>query len=102
MSKPKVTKSLRRYGIGYVLLCAFFATGFVQHVAANLFDAPEPLPPEQVFIPELRSVDEHTISVEFSIEDGYYLYRDKLAFSVEDVIAAEQRAGNLNLSLIHI
>lgn len=96
MSKPKVTKSLRRYGIGYVLLCAFFATGFVQHVAANLFDAPEPLPPEQVFIPELRSVDEHTISVEFSIEDGYYLYRDKLAFSVEDVIAAEQRAGNLN------
>ena len=78
-------------GIGAIsLIFAIAFAGFGQPVQANLFGGPEPLPVEQVFVPEILSVSEQTIAVEFSIVDGYYLYRDKLAFSAEDVIARAQ------------
>ena len=84
-------RNLANYKIvGAVTLILVAFAGFGQRVQANLFGGPEPLPVEQVFIPEIRSVSEQTIAVEFSIEDGYYLYRDKLAFKVIDVIASAQ------------
>ena len=82
--------------VGAIVLILVAFAGFGQRVQANLFGGPEPLPVEQVFIPEIRSVSEQTIAVEFSIEDGYYLYRDKLAFNVVDVIASAQTESRIS------
>ena len=78
-------------GIGaFALTFTIILASFGQLVHANMFGGPEPLPVEQVFVPEILSVSEQTIAVEFSIVDGYYLYRDKLAFSAADVIASSR------------
>jgi len=43
--------------------------------------AAEPLPPEKAFKVEASVLGAETISVNFSIAKGYYLYRDKFRFS---------------------
>jgi thioredoxin:protein disulfide reductase len=43
---------------------------------------PQLLPPEQAFRFSARALDAHTLEASFTVADGYYLYRDKLAFSV--------------------
>lgn len=45
---------------------------------------PEFLPPEQVFIYSAEAVDPYTIKAHWNILDGYYLYRDKFSFNLED------------------
>ncbi len=42
-----------------------------------------PLAPERAFRFSARALDPRTIEARFMIADGYYLYRDKLRFSVE-------------------
>jgi thiol:disulfide interchange protein DsbD len=42
-----------------------------------------PLAPEKAFRFSARALDPHTVEARFSIADGYYLYRDKLHFTVE-------------------
>lgn len=44
---------------------------------------PKLLPPEQAFRFSARALDTQTIEARFDVVDGYYLYRDKLAFGVE-------------------
>lgn len=44
---------------------------------------PNLLPPEQAFRLSARAVDARTLEVRYDITNGYYLYRDKLAFAVE-------------------
>lgn len=44
---------------------------------------PKLLPPEQAFRFSARALDDRTIEARFAVEDGYYLYRDKLRFAVE-------------------
>lgn len=41
------------------------------------------LAPERAFAFSVQALDDKTIEARFAIADGYYLYRDKLAFSVE-------------------
>ncbi len=41
------------------------------------------LPPEQAFRVSAQIADTHTIIVNFQIADGYYLYRERLAFKAE-------------------
>lgn len=57
---------------------------------ATLAGAAEPklLPPEEAFRFSARVLDGKTIEARFSVADGYYLYRDKLAFAVEPAGAA--------------
>jgi len=43
---------------------------------------PKLLPPEQAFRFSARAVDPKTIEARFDVADGYYLYRDKLRFTV--------------------
>jgi thiol:disulfide interchange protein DsbD len=43
---------------------------------------PKLLPPEQAFRFSARALDTATIEARFDVEDGYYLYRDKLRFAV--------------------
>jgi len=61
----------------FALACALLV---VSQAKANLFGADEPLPPLEVFVPSIERVDNEHISIRFSIEEAYYLYRDKLAF----------------------
>jgi thioredoxin:protein disulfide reductase len=42
-----------------------------------------PLPPDQAFRFTARALNPQTIEAIFSIADGYYLYRDKVHFSIE-------------------
>ncbi len=46
-----------------------------------------PLPPERAFRFSARALDPHTVEARFIIADGYYLYRDKIRFSVEPAAA---------------
>ncbi len=43
---------------------------------------PKLLPPEQAFRFSARTLDPATVEARFDVADGYYLYRDKLRFSV--------------------
>jgi len=49
---------------------------------------PKLLPPEQAFRFSARLLDDRTVEVRFAVEDGYYLYRDKLKFAVEPTLVA--------------
>jgi thiol:disulfide interchange protein DsbD len=56
---------------------------------------PELLPPEQAFRFSARALDARTLEARFDVVDGYYLYRDKLAFTAAPatVSGAELPAG---------
>jgi len=43
----------------------------------------ELLEPEKAFAFSARTVDTHTLEVQFAIADGYYMYRDKFRFALE-------------------
>jgi thiol:disulfide interchange protein DsbD len=49
---------------------------------------PKLLPPERAFAFSVQAVDESTVEARFAIANGYYLYREKLKFSVEPVALA--------------
>lgn len=42
-----------------------------------------PLAPEKAFRFSARALDPHTVEARFNIAEGYYLYRDKVRFTVE-------------------
>jgi thiol:disulfide interchange protein DsbD len=42
-----------------------------------------PLPPERAFRFSARALNPETIETRFTIADGYYLYRDRIHFTVE-------------------
>ena len=46
------------------------------------------MPPEQAFRLSARALDPSTIEARFDVADGYYLYRDKLRFSIDPVGAS--------------
>ena len=49
---------------------------------------PKLLEPERAFALTVQAVDENTVEARFAIANGYYLYREKLKFSVEPVALA--------------
>jgi thiol:disulfide interchange protein DsbD len=49
--------------------------------------AQNPLPPEKAFRFSARLVDAQTVEARFVIANGYYLYRDKVHFTVEPASA---------------
>ncbi len=65
------------------------AVAFALLVAAGAAAAAEPelLPAEQAFRFSARALDDRTLEARFTVADGYYLYRDKLAFVVEPAAA---------------
>ncbi len=83
-----------RRGLPVIALAVTLISGYASLAMANLFGSEEPLSPELAFIPEIVNVTDQTIDVEFSIEDEYYLYRDKTSFSVSDVVTASQPSAN--------
>ncbi|SMC24457.1 thiol:disulfide interchange protein DsbD [Andreprevotia lacus DSM 23236] len=41
------------------------------------------LPPEQAFRAELNRIDERTVNIQFRVADGYYLYRERMRFTLQ-------------------
>lgn len=76
-------------GASWAVLAGLLAIGASASAIANLLGGDEPLAPELAFVPDIEKIDEQSISVKFFIEPGYYLYRDKLDFSVDDVVSAQ-------------
>ncbi len=52
-------------------------------VAGWALAQPLPLAPDKAFRFDARALNPQTIEARFSIADGYYLYRDRIHFSVE-------------------
>ena len=46
-----------------------------------------PLPPDKAFRFSARALNPETIEARFVIADGYYLYRDRISFSIEPAAA---------------
>lgn len=57
------------------------ALAFALPVFAQL--TPAPLPPDRAFRFSARALNPQTIEAKFAVADGYYLYRDKIGFTVE-------------------
>lgn len=73
-SPPKPRRASRVFAIAAaVLLCA----------AGGACADPKLLPPEQAFHFSARAVDDRTLEARFAVTDGYYLYRDKMAFFLD-------------------
>src|SRR4051812_48918952 len=53
------------------------------HAAAALAQQPQLLEPERAFAFSARGIDRQTVEARFVVAKGYYLYRDKLKFTVE-------------------
>ena len=64
---------------GASVLAAVIATCIPITVGAE----PKLLEPERAFAFSVQAVDEKTVEARFAIASGYYLYREKLKFSVE-------------------
>jgi thioredoxin:protein disulfide reductase len=65
------------------LLAAATIAPTANAVGGLLESEPKFLPPEQAFRLSARAIDSRTLEVRYDVVDGYYLYRDKLAFVVE-------------------
>jgi len=97
-SKPISIQALRRVQL-LVTLVIGLLTSWASLANTSLFGSQEPLDPALAFIPEIREVTQDHIHIEYTIVDGYYLYRDKLAFTVSDSAAATTK-GNSSLSAL--
>jgi thiol:disulfide interchange protein DsbD len=62
-----------------------FAVAGVLALLAGTALAAEPdlLPPERAFAFSARGLDPNTVEARFAVANGYYLYREKLRFTVE-------------------
>ncbi|GAB4116562.1 MAG: protein-disulfide reductase DsbD [Sideroxydans sp.] len=54
---------------------------------------PKFLPPDQAFVLQVEAADSRTLRAHFSVTPGYYLYRDKIAFSVANGTAQIARVS---------
>lgn len=70
-----------------VLTALLLFAGATAAIAADFPDKPKLLPPDQAFRLSARVVDASTVEARFDVADGYYLYRDKLRFTMEPVAA---------------
>ena len=52
-------------------------------IGAAVAAGPKLLEPERAFAFSVQALDERTVEARFAIANGYYLYREKLHFSVE-------------------
>jgi len=58
------------------------APAFASALAAGLSAQTKLLPPEEAFRLSARALDATTIEARFDVADGYYLYRDRIHFSL--------------------
>ncbi len=63
------------------------AFGIALVLAPPAFAQVDPLSPEKAFRFSARALNPETIETRFTIADGYYLYRDRIRFTVEPAAA---------------
>ncbi len=78
MPKPRTDERPRRPALQRMVAAVL---ALVAGVAAA--QEPKLLPNERAFAFSARGIDERTVEARFVIAEGYYLYRDRLRFSVE-------------------
>jgi len=89
---------MRTVLIRIAVLLAALATGPVlAHHSALHFggSAAELLEPEKAFAMSARAADAQTVEVSFAIADGYYMYRERFKFALEDGAPAKLGAPQL-------
>ena len=79
MKPPALEHLVRTWAYPFALLIATSPASAQQ---------PRLLEPERAFAFSVQAVDESTVEARFAIANGYYLYREKLKFSVEPVALA--------------
>ncbi|MFT5894309.1 MAG: thiol:disulfide interchange protein DsbD, partial [bacterium] len=67
-----------------VVILILLGLSSVSYSAQSLPGAEDPLSPEDAFVASVQLIESNTITLHFDIADGYYLYRDKLSFSLYD------------------
>ncbi|MFT6877135.1 MAG: thiol:disulfide interchange protein DsbD [Granulosicoccus sp.] len=55
------------------------------NIFGDVGDQNELLPPELAYLPQILNANESEVSLRWLIEPGYYLYRNKLTFALENV-----------------
>ncbi|ASJ71408.1 Thiol:disulfide interchange protein DsbD [Granulosicoccus antarcticus IMCC3135] len=75
----------RQSAAGLYLLATLALLPLGTMAATNLLGGSDPMSPLEAFVPSVTQVSADKISLEFAIADGYYLYRDKTSFQVEEV-----------------
>jgi thiol:disulfide interchange protein DsbD len=78
---------MRTRSRGVAALVAFISGVILVGSMAAAFAQTSPLPPDRAFRFSVRALDPHTVEARFIIADGYYLYRDKIRFTVEPATA---------------
>ena len=82
--KPLRTDAGARLAVALAWVIAALISG------ATAAAGPKLLEPERAFAFSVQALDEKTVEARFAIANGYYLYREKLHFSVEpSTLAAE-------------
>ncbi len=56
----------------------------------------ELLPPELAYLPQIMSANDRQITIQWQIEPGYYLYRDKLSFILTDAGGAQVASTDID------
>ncbi|MFK8079990.1 MAG: protein-disulfide reductase DsbD [Granulosicoccus sp.] len=97
---PDQKRFWRLKGLPTACVAGIVALGSMLNVNANLFGGDEPLAPEVAFAAEILSINDQAINIEFSIEEGYYLYRDKLGFTLDDDSSLAANGSSSNLSTV--
>ena len=84
-TKPRRADGRRDAALRLLSACLLFGSA----QAAGLPEGePKLLPPEQAFRFSAQALDARTVEARFDVADGYYLYRDKLAFTIEPATAS--------------
>jgi len=95
MLQPKNSLTLAPKWLAYAFSAAALIVLWQSTALGNLLGGDEPLSPEVAFVPSFVETTSNHISVKFDIEDGYYLYRDKLKFNVESDQSGSQSLNNI-------
>ena len=67
---------------------AMFASGLAALSPIMVQGQLKLLEPERAFAFSVQAVDEKTVEARFTIANGYYLYREKLKFTVDPAVSA--------------
>jgi len=95
MSQQSHSLTLVPRWVACVLFAAALSIIWQSSALGNLLGGEDPLSPEVAFVPSITETTATHITVEFNIEDGYYLYRDKLKFNAKVAASASQPLDEL-------
>ena len=91
--RPRLVPALARTLAAAVALVGAAAFGGPAAAANGFGESPDPLPVTDAFVPRIASADRDAVALEWTIADGYYLYRDKLGLELAGPVAGAAALG---------